>query len=106
MAPPKATPRALEGFYNVKQATERLGLSDPDNPEDTTGQRWLRDGVNLEGWPHHRMAGYLMFSDTDLAEIARLSRNPTSHSGRKPAVPRQRSGRTSPRNVTAPAASR
>jgi hypothetical protein len=75
-APPtRGTTPVLERFYNVKQATVRLGLSDPDNPNDKRGQKWLRDGVNKEGWPCTRMANQLMFSDSQLAQIAELHRN-------------------------------
>ena len=84
MAPQKTPPSVLEGYHNVKRATEKLGLSDPTDPDDKTGQRWLRDGVNLKGWPHHRMGGQLVFSDSDLVEIARLNRNPATRPGRRP----------------------
>lgn len=82
MAAQKPTPRALEGFHNVKKATELLGLSAPNDPDDKRGQKWLRDGVNLHGWPCHRMAGQLMFSDSDLAEIADMHANATTRRGR------------------------
>lgn len=89
MAPQKTTPPVLEGFHGIKKATELLGLSDPNDPDDKTGQRWLRDGVNLKGYPHQRMAGYLVFSDSDLIEIARLNRNPATRPGRRPRRPRK-----------------
>lgn len=84
MAPRKTPPAVLEGYYGIKRATELLGLSDPEDKEDKTGQKWLRDGVNLKGWPHARMAGRLVFSDSDLATIAELNRNPVARPGRKP----------------------
>jgi hypothetical protein len=75
MAAPQAL--VLENFHNLKQACERLGLSDPKDPEDKRGQKWLRDGVNRpeDGskgprFPCTRMAGQLKFSDSQLAEIA------------------------------------
>ncbi|MFH9072746.1 hypothetical protein [Streptomyces alboflavus] len=82
-APPskkKASEPVLENFYNLKQAAERLGLNDPADPEDTRGIDWLRRGVNRKPadgpkFPCHRMAGQLMFSDADLAEIAAMQRN-------------------------------
>ena len=95
MPPPARTRKApdepvLERFYDVKQATVRLGLASED-PDDTRGQKWLRDGVNKQGWPCRRMASRLMFSDSDLAAIAELSRN-------KP------DGRSRPRRRRRPAA--
>ena len=91
MTPPKAPP-TLEGFYNVKQATVRLGLA-TESEDDTRGQKWLRDGVNRQHnpFPHRRMAGQLMFSDSDLAQIAEMSRTPATKPGRKrTASPRKR----------------
>lgn len=103
MAAPTKPKPVLEHYYGVKQACDRLGLSDPDDPEDKRGQKWLRDGVNKLGFPHHRMAGQLKFSDSNLAAIADMNRSrPHGNSGtrrkkrtRKPAalaaaVPEQR----------------
>lgn len=78
-APPARTQKTpaepvLEHFYTVAEAAVRLGLRKPDDPT-TTGEKWLRDGVNKDGWPCHRMARQLMFSDSDLAAIAELHRN-------------------------------
>ncbi|MFG2269078.1 hypothetical protein ACGFNY_04810 [Streptomyces chartreusis] len=78
-APPSRTRNTpaepvLEHFYTVAEAAIRLGLRKPEDPT-TTGEKWLRDGVNKEGWPCHRMARQLLFSDSDLAEIAQLHRN-------------------------------
>ncbi|MFJ3200945.1 hypothetical protein [Streptomyces sp. NPDC086989] len=77
--------KTLENFYSVPEAAVRLGLR---KPEDTGkgGEKWLRDGVNLHGFPCHRLAGQLKFSDTDLAEIAERHRNkPETRSRRRPA---------------------
>ncbi|MER5678633.1 hypothetical protein ACWGRL_21295 [[Kitasatospora] papulosa] len=75
-APTKPTP-VLEPHYNVKQACDRLGLSDPKDPDDKRGQKWLRDGVNQEQdpFPCSRMARQLLFTEADLVEIARRHRN-------------------------------
>ena len=78
-APSKTTETVLENFYNLKQATVRLGLATEDET-DKRGQDWLRRGVNRKAgqgpkFPCHRMAGQLMFSDSDLAEITELVRN-------------------------------
>ena len=83
MAPRKTTPPVLEGYHGIKKATELLGLSDPADPTDTAGQKWLRDGVNLKGWPHQRMAGRLVLSDSDLAAFAGMHRNPAVRPGRR-----------------------
>ncbi|KND29664.1 MULTISPECIES: hypothetical protein [Streptomyces] len=81
-APPARSRTAgpvLENFYNLKQATVRLGLATEDE-NDKRGQDWLRRGVNRKPgqgpkFPCYRMANQLMFSDSDLAEIAELVRN-------------------------------
>ncbi|MEU1087697.1 hypothetical protein ABZ401_12855 [Streptomyces sp. NPDC005892] len=75
MAAPTKPKPVLEHYYNLKQACDRLGLSDPENPDDKRGQKWMRVGVNTLNFPCHRMAGQLKFSDSDLAEIAELHRN-------------------------------
>jgi len=82
MSTRKPTPtKQLEGFYDVKAATVKLGIATED-PEDESGQRWLRDGVNHKGFPHHRMSGRLVFSDADLAAIAAMHRNAPARRGR------------------------
>lgn len=80
--PTKASVTKLEKFYTVKQAAKWLVPPDPDNADDEVGERWLRDGVNHKGWPHHRFGRRLMFSESDLAEIAALHRNAPTRSGR------------------------
>jgi len=74
----------LELFYNVRNAAIRLGLTDPEDPEDTTGQRWLRDGFNrpLDGskgrkFPGQYMGRDLIFSQSDLVVIAQIAREET-----------------------------
>ena len=86
-SPRAATVTKLENFYTVKQAAKKLIPVDLDDPEavdetDETGERWLRDGVNRKGWPHHRFGRRLMFSDSDLAEIAKMHRNAPTRAGR------------------------
>ena len=63
-------PAVLEHFYSIKQATRRLGIADPDNPDDTAGEKWLRDGINQQGWDCYRMSGRIQLSESQLAEIA------------------------------------
>jgi hypothetical protein len=67
-APP---PTILEGFYSLPAAAVRLGLRDPDDTS-TKGEKILRDGVNKQGWPHHRIGQALVFSESNLARIAEL----------------------------------
>lgn len=95
-APPARTQKTpaepvLENFYTVAEAAVRLGLRKPNDPT-TTGEKWLRDGVNKEGWPCHRMARQLLFSDSDLAVIAELHHNKVdARSKPRPSrTPRQR----------------
>jgi hypothetical protein len=71
----------LEHFHTVSEAAIRLGLRKKGDP-GKKGEKWLRDGANRpeDGskgprFPHHRLAGQLLFSDSDLAEIAELNRN-------------------------------
>ncbi|GAA1887553.1 hypothetical protein GCM10009837_06570 [Streptomyces durmitorensis] len=99
MSPRNTPPTALEAFYTVREAARKLGFNKPDNPdeelldeaEDTgtrqAGERWLRDGVNRTPdkgprFPHHRLGRRLMFSESDLAEIAAMHRNAPTRSGR------------------------
>ncbi|WP_432138966.1 hypothetical protein [Streptomyces sp. bgisy154] len=79
---PTPTPAepVLERFYNLRNAAIRLDLTDPDDPDDTTGQRWLRDGFNRpedgskgRKFPGRYMGRNLVFSETDLAVIAQIS---------------------------------
>jgi hypothetical protein len=99
MAPPKTPPAVLEGFHNLKQATIRLGIAKSEDPEDKSGQRWLRDGCNRpedgskgQQFPHHRMNGdQLVFSDSDLAGIAAICRNaPKRRTGNQTGRPRRK----------------
>lgn len=71
----RTTPPKLETYYDVKQATVRLGLAGED-PDDWRGRRWLRDGANHNGFPHRRINRKLMFSESDLAVIADLCHTP------------------------------
>lgn len=95
-APTQKTPAepVLENFHTVSEAAIRLKLRDKDDPSKV-GEKWLRDGVNKEGWPCHRMAKQLLFSDSDLAAIAELHHNKQDARSR----PRPSTGR--PRRRTA-----
>ncbi|MEV5944489.1 hypothetical protein [Streptomyces sp. NPDC051994] len=83
----RSKPPTLETFYNVKQAAVRLGLANEENPDDESGQRWLRDGVNRQPgdgprFPCHRLGRKLMFSESDLAEIAAMHADAPTRTGR------------------------
>ncbi|MFF8916928.1 hypothetical protein ACF08M_27315 [Streptomyces sp. NPDC015032] len=71
MAAPRKSNLVLEAHYDVKAATVLLGLATED-PKDKRGQKWLRDGVNqtVAPFPHTRMAGRLVFTESHLAEIS------------------------------------
>jgi hypothetical protein len=77
---PAPEPLALDRFYNLRTAAIRLALTDPDDPEDTTGQRWLREGFNrpLDGskgrpFPGRYMGRAIVFSESDLAVIDEIA---------------------------------
>ena len=83
-APPAPTPSPTEPvlgrFYNIRNAAIRLGLTDPNKPGDTTGQRWLRDGFNRPSdgskgrrFPGRYMGRELVFSEADLAVIDEIA---------------------------------
>lgn len=83
--PPTASVTKLETFYTVKQAARKLIPVDTDEPNDESseaGERWLRDGVNHKDWPHHRFGKRLMFSESDLAQIAALNRSTSTRAAR------------------------
>ena len=100
MSPRKPTP-IPQGYYRVEKAVVILGLAEDEN--DTTGRRWLRDGANRKpgdkrgkAFPHSRLNGQLVFSDTDLAEIYAMHRNAPTRRGR------QRGSRVVSHSVIAP----
>lgn len=110
-APPAHTQKVpaeepvLETFYTVGWAAVRLGLkSEAEHKKGSkVGEKWLRDGVNKEGWPCHRMAKQLLFSDSNLAEIAELHRNKKdARSGPRPSTgrPRRRGASQTPKLAT------
>lgn len=113
-APPTKQPLQLERFYTVKEAASWFkldGSDDPDKQDSQGGERWLRDGVNrpIDGskgtpFPHHRIGRRLLFSESDLAQIAAMHRNAPTQGARRgsrrrtttkptePRVPRQQAG--------------
>ncbi|MEV6180133.1 hypothetical protein [Streptomyces sp. NPDC052015] len=90
----------LQRFYNLRNAAIRLDLTDPDNPEDTTGQRWLRDGFNRpedgskgRKFPGRYMGRNLVFSESDLAVIAEIALEETALKQRAKDTPPVSTGR-------------
>lgn len=113
-APTRPTPtmadRGLDLFYSVKAAARRLGIADPGNPDDESGERWLRDGFNrpIDGsqgqrFPGRYMSGRLIFSETDLVVIAEIALEETEAKKRTDSKPRPSTGR--PRRVSRKTAS-
>lgn len=88
----KAPPlKIVENTYNVSEAAIRLKLREEgevgrNGKPSKKGEKWLRDGVNLLGWPHYRLGGELRFSESDLAEIQELNRNKPENRGRRRAT--------------------
>lgn len=103
----------LERFYNLRNAAIRLDLTDPDDPEDTTGQRWLRDGFNRPAdgsqgrkFPGRYMGRSLVFSESDLAVIDGIAREETEarqQAKDEPPVSTGRPRRRTARKTTVPA---
>lgn len=98
----KAPPlMVLENFHSVSEAAIRLGLRKPDEMDkhgkpSKKGEKWLRDGANRpkdgsegEPFPHTRLAGQLMFSDSHLARIAQINENKPETRGRRRLAPRR-----------------
>lgn len=57
-----------DGFLDIKESVAELGC----------GERWLRDGINHRGFPHHRLGKSLQTSRQDRAEIRKMCRVPAS----------------------------
>ncbi|MFI2242626.1 hypothetical protein [Streptomyces chrestomyceticus] len=75
--PAKTLPVVHDGFMKPGEAARELGC----------GERWLRDGANHRGFPHHRLGKFLQFSRQDRDEIRGLCRIP-AHGART--APRRR----------------
>ncbi|MEU2992865.1 hypothetical protein [Streptomyces sp. NPDC001758] len=61
------------------------------------GERWLRDGANQRGFPHHRFGKFLRFSLQDCREIREIHHKMTRPSElakarRRKATPRKSAG--------------
>lgn len=102
--------RILDLFYDVKAAARRLGIADPNNPGDESGERWLRDGFNrpLDGskgrpFPGRKMSGRLIFSETDLAVIAEIALEETEAKKKASESPAPSTGRPRRRAARRPA---
>lgn len=112
-APPTSALK-LERFYTVKEAASWFkldGSDDPDKQDSQGGERWLRDGVNrpLDGskgtpFPHHRIGRRLLFSESDLAQIAAMHRNAPTQGARRGSRRAPRKQSPTPIERTAPEA--
>lgn len=60
------------------------------------GERWLRDGANQRGFPHHRFGKFLRFSLQDCREIREMNRE----KGRPSALAKARRRKATPRKST------
>lgn len=63
---PAPTSAEHTDFLDVKEAAKDLRC----------GERWLRDGANHHGFPHHRLGKSLQFSAQDRAAIRAMHRVP------------------------------
>ncbi|WP_326806720.1 hypothetical protein OHB04_02670 [Streptomyces sp. NBC_01775] len=67
MSAPKTSPTVEhDDFMEPAAAAKDLKCS----------ERWLRDGANHRGFPHHRLGKSLQFSRQDRAEIRAMNRQP------------------------------
>lgn len=78
----------------VTPTTEQPEHDDFMTPEDAArdlgcSPRWLRDGANHHGFPHHRLGKFLQFSAQDRAEIRAMHRQPARFRS-KPRKPTRR----------------
>ncbi|MEU3355130.1 hypothetical protein [Streptomyces sp. NPDC037389] len=60
------------------------------------GERWLRDGANQHGFPHHRFGKFLRFSLQDCREIREMN----AEKGRPSALAKARRRKATPRKPT------
>lgn len=67
-SPPAAVEAAtpVKDFMTPEEAAADIGC----------GERWLRDGANKRGFPHHRFGKALWFSTQDRDEIRSMNRQP------------------------------
>jgi hypothetical protein len=65
------------------------------------GERWLRDGANHSGFPHHRFGRFLKFSLQDCREIREMNRE-TARPSELAKARRRRPPRASPLRAARP----
>lgn len=80
MPSPEAHPTGADREAIIEAAIRALQQDDVMlDPEGASraigcGERWLRDGVNHRGFPHHRLGKFLKFSLQDCREIREMHR--------------------------------
>lgn len=80
MSSPEATPTGTDHEAIVEAAIKALERDEVMlDPKDAArvigcGERWLRDGANHSGFPHHRLGKFLKFSLQDCREIRAMNR--------------------------------
>ncbi|MFJ3950217.1 hypothetical protein ACIPXV_09130 [Streptomyces libani] len=80
MSSPEATPTGANHEAIVEAAIKALERDEVMlDPKDAArvigcGERWLRDGANHSGFPHHRLGRFLKFSLQDCREIRAMNR--------------------------------
>ncbi|MFJ5588403.1 hypothetical protein ACIQCG_01475 [Streptomyces noursei] len=80
MTSPETSRTRAEREAMIEAATEALERGEVMLvPEDAArvlrcGERWLREGANHRGFPHHRFGKYLRFSLQDCREIREMNR--------------------------------
>lgn len=78
MPSPEATPTGADREAIIEAAIKALEqnqvMLDPTEAARAIGcgERWLRDGVNHGGFPHHRLGRFLKFSLQDCREIREM----------------------------------
>lgn len=80
MSSPEANPTGAGREAIIEAAIKALEqdqvMLDPSEAARVIGcgERWLRDGANHSGFPHHRLGKFLKFSLQDCREIREMNR--------------------------------
>ncbi|GES27824.1 DNA-binding protein [Streptomyces angustmyceticus] len=80
MSSPEATPTGANREVIIEAAIKALERDEVLlNSKEAAliigcGDRWLRDGANHSGFPHHRLGRFLRFSLQDCREIKAMNR--------------------------------
>ncbi|WP_438489495.1 hypothetical protein [Streptomyces sp. S186] len=108
MPSPKDKPTGADRDAVVEAAIEALERDEVMlDPKDAArvigcGERWLRDGANHSGFPHHRLGKFLKFSLQDCREIRAMNREKAKPSELAKVRRRKAATRKSTRSGPAP----